>query len=368
MNEMSRDNNRRNPITPFYVPLPERKALITNTLSIGSRSISTVTQRSSTNTKSVSYTQLTSSTPSSSPLSRNSITTLKSTVELLPSISSSPPISIVIPLATPTMVMTQPVSGSHFYNNDMPLSDTSPQSNIEKNNTTWLAPLFGALGTLILLIIILICMVRRNKRLNRTNRNIPGPRHKKYQQPSEETDLNKHSSWTSFSTVTPSTDYDPDKATKITVLDTPSNYNQDPLSVQEKRLTNDTLVDPCSFPVMMLNKQYSPQLAFSPSLAPSEFQQQISMPPQGCYSDMMYHRKEYLSLDDKLPDYATQYGQSTDNSYTYVKDRIKPRINIYVPKMNLPTDFENPFHPYPYPDEKEECDLYSTSGVNTYKS
>ncbi|KAI8879148.1 hypothetical protein K501DRAFT_152579, partial [Backusella circina FSU 941] len=97
---------------------------------------------------------------------------------------------------------------------------------------------------------------------------------------------------------------------------------------EEKRLTSDTLVEPAS--VAMLKTQYSPQLAFSPSLVAGEFpqqQQQESFP-----TELQQANKLGISPSNTLIDNASIISDKAQQQ--------RPRIEIYEPQINLPEDYD----------------------------
>ncbi|KAF1807355.1 hypothetical protein FB192DRAFT_1247076, partial [Mucor lusitanicus] len=96
--------------------------------------------------------------------------------------------------------------------------------------------------------------------------------------------------------------------------------------VQQKRLTADTLVDEPS--LSMLKSQYSPQLAFSPSLVAGEFQQQLDHPP--------LPNTATLSPSNTLIDNAgVLSNDKNQNYYSHDSQQQRIKIEMYDPQVNL---------------------------------
>ncbi|KAI7888221.1 uncharacterized protein EV154DRAFT_426006 [Mucor mucedo] len=103
-------------------------------------------------------------------------------------------------------------------------------------------------------------------------------------------------------------------------------------SIRQKRMTADTLVDDRHV-AMMLKNQYSPQLAFSPSLVAGEFQQQQleERPPLPTLSpsNTLIDNAGVLSSSDAKPTAVES------ENYHYSFDQRPKKIEIYEPQVNL---------------------------------
>ncbi|CAO3615131.1 unnamed protein product [Mucor hiemalis] len=253
------------------------------------------------------------------------------------------------------------VPSNHNYKMSPPLvNNESDNSSFKKADQTnrnnsdeipWLAPLLGVLGTLGLVGIIILYLIGRKKKKrnnrsdnsrvnqfmnNNNNGNAP-----------EQQLSNSYQSWASLSTINMSAGNEEKQNAqtqeKTQHVPPPPAYT----SVKQKRLTSDTLVDENSVSVMLKN-QYSPQLAFSPSLIAGDFQQQrleevVEKPPLPT-----------MSPSNTLIDNAGVINNpSKTENYHYSFDHRPKKIEMYDPQVNLQTD-SNPFIPYSYSNDETE--------------
>ncbi|KAI8645984.1 hypothetical protein BD408DRAFT_337620 [Parasitella parasitica] len=139
------------------------------------------------------------------------------------------------------------------------------------------------------------------------------------------------------------------------MLQPPPAYTTTITSKREKRLTADTLVDEHS--LSMLKSQYSPQLAFSPSLVAGEFQQQLDHPPLPNTTN-----NQQISPSNTLIDNAGVLSDEKQANYYSYDSQQRVRIEMYDPQVNLhdtdydgagvdADEFETPSN---YPNNQEE--------------
>jgi hypothetical protein len=268
-------------------------------------------------------------------------------------------------------------------NTSSPHNDNTTTSMVENPSESkdlpWIAPLLGVLGTLGLIAIvaatIICCCRRRNKKeaaMRQRKRQLQQQQHEQrntftssYQQ---RTLTNSYQSWNSFSTIrndenkkTISHIFSPHAAAGSTDCTTTN---------KQKRWTADTLVEEPS--LAMLKKQYSPQLAFSPSLVAGELQQQqhlVALPENAAFnhlspSNTLIDNAGVLSstIDlDKKKSYFHHLEHNNNNGH-------RPRIEMYDPQVNLQD--ENPFEaPYPYcNDQKEQTHCIISEEKETYQA
>jgi hypothetical protein len=189
--------------------------------------------------------------------------------------------------------------------------DSSQQQHHKmQHHINWFYPLLAVLGVLALLTLAIYFYVEKKRR----RASIAPHRHIKWNPDENNSSIPRYPSWSSYSATTVI-----DKSVKINAP--PPVYT----SKEEKRLTSDTLVEPAS--VAMLKTQYSPQLAFSPSLVAGEFpqqQQQESFP-----TELQQANKLGISPSNTLIDNASIISD---------KNQQRPRIEIYEPQVNLPDD------------------------------
>lgn len=179
-----------------------------------------------------------------------------------------------------------------------------------KDQQVWLAPLLGILGLLgVIGIAALFCLCKRRRRRRRYCSN-----------DQVKTLPASHKSWASISTIQTSMF----EGEKDKIPQPPPAYYQ---PKAQKRLTADTLVEEPS--VLMLKNQYSPQLAFSPSLIAGEFQQQQQQEEKPPLPHM-------VSPSNTLIDNAGVLNEEKDG---------RRRIEIYDPQVNLQHDgpFDTPY-------------------------
>ncbi|KAL9559648.1 hypothetical protein PS6_000648 [Mucor atramentarius] len=245
------------------------------------------------------------------------------------SVSSSMPSPIVAILPSS---INPPPHDSSFDN------DKSASTLDNGNNAPWLAPLLGVFGTMGIIIVAIIYFIRRRR--NKLSSRSVGPNDRRNPHYSSPIAANKHSSWASLSTINTSaaaaaatttaaaiaaaTTMLEEEKKSIHMLQPPPAYSTTitKTPVRQKRLTADTLVDEPS--LSMLKSQYSPQLAFSPSLVAGEFQQQLDHPPLPNITT--------ISPSNTLIDNAgVLSNEKNENLYSH--ERIK--IEMYDPQVNL---------------------------------
>lgn len=216
----------------------------------------------------------------------------------------------------------------------------------------WLAPFLGVLGTLGLVGIIILYLIgrKKKKRNNRSeNSRVNQFMNNNHNNTTPEEQLsNSYQSWASLSTINMTTANEEKQNAqtqeKLQHVPPPPAYT----SVKQKRLTADTLVDENSVSVMLKN-QYSPQLAFSPSLIAGDFQQQrlddvvVEKPPPPS-----------ISPSNTLIDNAGIINDALKTEF-YRLSLVRPpkKIEMYDPQVNLHTD-SNPFIPYSYSNDQPE--------------
>lgn len=247
--------------------------------------------------------------------------------------SISPP-AIVKALPPPSV----PVASSS-HNDTTSLTKTSAES----KDLTWLTPLLGALGALgviaIVAAIVFFCYRRRNKEevamLQRQCRQQQQFHtfNSSYQQ---RTLTNSFQSWNSCSTIR--NDENRKRASHIfsPVAVTDSNN----CITKQKRWTADTLVEEPS--LAMLKNQYSPQLAFSPSLFADELQQQQHLSvPETAFS-LVSPSNTLIDNDGVLS--STDLDQKKSYFHHLERKDHRPRIEMYEPQVNLHEDpLETPY-------------------------
>lgn len=246
--------------------------------------------------------------------------------------------------------MSPPLVNSENDNSTFKKAEPSTNRN-NSDEIPWLAPLLGVLGTLGLVGIIILYLIGRKKKKrnnrsensrvnqfmnNNSNNNVP-----------EQQLSNSYQSWASLSTINMTAANEEKQIAqtqeKQQHVPPPPAYT----SVKQKRLTADTLVDENSVSLMLKN-QYSPQLAFSPSLVAGDFQQQrlddvVEKPPL-----------PNISPSNTLIDNAGIIDNaSKTESYHYSFDHRPKKIEMYDPQVNLQTD-SNPFIPYSYSNDQTE--------------
>lgn len=238
------------------------------------------------------------------------------------SASSSMPSPIVLILPSS---INPPPHDSSFDN------DKSASTSDNGNNAPWLAPLLGIFGSMGIIIVAIIYFVRRRRNKLSSRSVVPNDRRNPHY--SNPIAANKHSSWASLSTINTSAaaataataaTMSEEEKKSIHMLQPPPAYSTTitKTPVRQKRLTADTLVDEPS--LSMLKSQYSPQLAFSPSLVAGEFQQQLDHPPLPNITT--------ISPSNTLIDNAgVLSNEKNENLYSH--ERIK--IEMYDPQVNL---------------------------------
>ncbi|GAN02548.1 hypothetical protein MAM1_0024d01992 [Mucor ambiguus] len=243
--------------------------------------------------------------------------------------SSLAPASSSMPSSTVAMLppsINPPPHDSSFDN------DKSASTSDNGNNVSWLAPLLGVFGAMGVIFIAIIYFVRR-RRYKSSSRSVVPNDHCNPRCP-KRIAANKHSSWASLSTINTSagagavTTVSGEEKTSIHMLQPPPAYSMTTKKtpVQQKRLTADTLVDEPS--LSMLKSQYSPQLAFSPSLVAGEFQQQLDHPP--------LPNTTTLSPSNTLIDNAGALSnEKNQNYYSHDAQQQRIKIEMYDPQVNL---------------------------------
>ncbi|KAK4517343.1 Plasma membrane ATPase [Mucor velutinosus] len=214
-------------------------------------------------------------------------------------------------------------------------NDKSASISDNGNNAPWLAPLLGVSGAMGVIIVAIIFFVRRRRYKLSSRSVVPnGHRNPRYPKPIT---ANKHSSWASLSTINTcagvgagtATTMSGEEKTSVHMLQPPPAYSMTTTGktpVRQKRLTADTLVDKPS--LSMLKLQYSPQLAFSPSLVAGEFQQQLNHPP--------LPNTGALSPSNTLIDNAgVLSNEKNQNYYTCDTQQQRIKIEMYDPQVNL---------------------------------
>lgn len=265
------------------------------------------------------------------------------------SASSSMPSSVITKL--PPFINYPPPPHDNAFDNN---KSTSTSDN--NNNVPWLAPLLGVLGTMGVIITAIIFFVRRRRYKLEPKVSVYDDPSSRRNQRHKPITANKYTSWASLSTINTS---DPnmleEEKKSMHMLQPPPAYSST-TTVRQKRLTADTLVDEPSF--SMLKSQYSPQLAFSPSLVAGEFQQQLEHPPLPTTNN-----NQQISPSNTLIDNAgVLSNEKNDNYYSYDAQQHQQRIKIemYDPQVNLHNadyddvgvdEFETPFN---YPNNQEE--------------
>ncbi|KAL9545121.1 hypothetical protein MBANPS3_007298, partial [Mucor bainieri] len=238
-------------------------------------------------------------------------------------------------MPSPTVAMLPPSINPPPYDSSFD-NDKSASTSDNGNNVPWLAPLLGVLGAMGVIIIAIIYFVRR-RRYKSSSRSVAPNDHRRNPRNPQPITANKHSSWASLSTINTSAgagvvnNMSGEEKTSIHMLQPPPAYSKTTItttktSVQQKRLTADTLVDEPS--LSMLKSQYSPQLAFSPSLVAGEFQQQLDHPP--------LPNTATLSPSNTLIDNAgVLSNEKNQNYYSHDAQQQRIKIEMYDPQVNL---------------------------------
>lgn len=266
-----------------------------------------------------------------------------------------------IPSSTASANTNNKMSPPLINNSNNVNNDQTPTSSNRENadELPWLAPLLGVLGTLGVVGIVILFVIGRKKKKTRRGDNEDNSRSHPYTQ---QLSSNIYQSWASLSTINTSPTAGPEEEKKYIIHDhvpPPPAYTT---SVRQKRLTADTLVDESATSAisLMLKNQYSPQLAFSPSLVAGEFQQQQQLENE---KPPLPLQQQTISPSNTLIDNAgiihnnISTKKTTTESYHYSFDQRPKRIEIYEPQVNLShnnSDATNPFIPYPYTNEDNE--------------
>jgi hypothetical protein len=332
------------PIHAFYVP-PQPSSYIIATTTTKSSSSSSSKQKlifaTPTATKSFKMIQTAAIIPTHFQhiKSNNRIASVSSLV-------SSPIISKL-----PPFINSPPPPHDNSFDNN---KSTSPSDN--NNNVSWLAPLFGVLGTMGVIITAVIFFVRRRRYKLASKALVHDDNSSCRNQPHKPITTNKYTSWASLSTINTSAPNMLEEEKKSAHLLQPPPAYSSTTTVRQKRLTADTLVNEPS--LSMLKLQYSPQLAFSPSLVAGEFQQQLNHPPLPTANN-----NQQISPSNTLIDNAgVLSNEKNGNHYSFNAQQHQQRIKIemYDPQVNLYNvdyddvgldELETPFS---YPNNQEE--------------
>jgi uncharacterized membrane protein YciS (DUF1049 family) len=237
-------------------------------------------------------------------------------------------------------------------------NDSSPHISLNENSSDlscWIAPLLGVLGALGVIATITICCRRRRRHRNKKEAAAAAIKRQQQQSPDtftssyqQRTLTNSYQSWNSFSTIR----NDENKKSTISNIFPPTTTNNN----KQKRWTADTLVEEPT--LAMLKKQYSPQLAFSPSLVAGELQQQQQQQHLPALPETAVVYNHHLSPSNTLIDNAGVLSSSTDSEkksyfHHFEHGLHRPRIEMYDPQVNLHD--ESPFEtPYPYCNDQNQ--------------
>lgn len=289
-------------------------------------------------------------------------TSAKATSSSTSSISESQSKSAVAfnsPVISPTLLLNSPIPTRlpPLLVNDPSFHDKTPMSRSHADGTCWVAPLLGVLGTVGVVAIAIIYLIGRNKKKNAIyvhDESLNLSRGYDQSPPPAKPEAakvlpNSYQSWASLSTInTSAANNDQEKKNIIHQEHSlpPPAYT----SIRQKRMTADTLVDDKHI-AMMLKNQYSPQLAFSPSLVAGEFQQQQleeERPPLPTISpsNTLIDNAGVLSCT------AKPIERTKSEKYHYSFDQRPKKIEIYEPQVNLHDD--NPFNSYSYSHDEED--------------
>lgn len=276
-----------------------------------------------------------------------------------PILSSSNSISSTLLFNTPASTTIRPPPPPLIVN-DPSFNDKTPINKSHADGTCWIAPLLGVLGTVGVVAIAIIYLIGRNKKKNAIyvhddSLNLSrgyDDQHPTVPKTPEAAKIlpNSYQSWASLSTINTSAANNND-GEKNNIIHHAQEHSLPPpayTSIRQKRMTADTLVDD-NHVAMMLQNQYSPQLAFSPSLVAGEFQQQ--------QQQLVEERPPLptLSPSNTLIDNAGALSSTNDvksENYHYSFDQRPKRIEIYEPQVNLQDD--NSFNPYSYSHDDED--------------
>lgn len=242
--------------------------------------------------------------------------------------------------------------------NSPSFNDKTPMNKSHADGICWIAPLLGVLGTLGVVAVAIIYLIGRNKKKNAIyvhNESLNISRKYDHSPPPATPEAakvlpNSYQSWASLSTINTSAANN-EQEKKNSIIHQEQHILPPPAytSIRQKRMTADTLVDDKHI-AMMLKNQYSPQLAFSPSLVAGEFQQQQleERPPLPTISPSNTLIDNAAILSDIKP-----LQQIKSEKYHYSFDQRPKKIEIYEPQVNLHDD-DNPFIPYSYSTDEEE--------------
>lgn len=222
------------------------------------------------------------------------------------------------------------------------------------NDLPWLAPLLGVLGTLGVIAIALLYLIGRNRKkkasvaVTMINDDEDADNTRGESTFTGGRLPNIYKSWASFSTFnTSAVDLAPEKKSTFhhdnllsPSTPPPAYYHT---TKQQKRLTADTLVDhEDNSSMIMLKSQYSPQLAFSPSLVAGEFQQQQEDRPPLPFINNCSTLSPSNTLIDNAGVLLQEEEDSKDSHYwcasissAHDPNKKKKRIEMYEPQVNL---------------------------------
>ncbi|CAO3634534.1 unnamed protein product [Mucor fragilis] len=309
------------PVHAFYIP-PHAANVVLATSSVARKATENAKQK------------LVFATPTTTRPFREIQTAAIIPTHIQPSRGYSSPVSASSSMPSSTVAMLPPSINPPPYDSSFD-NDKSASTSDNGNNVPWLVPLLGVIGGMGVMIIAIIYFIRR-RRYKLSSRSVVSNDHRNPHYPKPIT-ANKHSSWASLSTINTSTavgtgaavtTMSGEEKASIHMLQPPPAYSMTTTKtpVQQKRLTADTLVDEPS--LSMLKSQYSPQLAFSPSLVAGEFQQQLEHPP--------LPNTTTLSPSNTLIDNAgVLSNEKNQNYYSHDAQQQRIKIEMYDPQVNL---------------------------------